>query len=114
MAVHIETSIQYLKGVGPKLGEVLRKRNIETIGDLLEWYPRTYQDQHAGISIASLEVNHHFSIIAHVVRVNSAQMGQSRRKMYEILVSDGQAKLHVNIFALLIGVILKDFNRVKK
>jgi ATP-dependent DNA helicase RecG len=43
MAVNFETDIQYLKGVGPKLGSVLAKRGVYTVGDLLEWYPRTYE-----------------------------------------------------------------------
>lgn len=98
MAIHIDTDIQYLKGVGPKLGDVLRKRQISTIGDLLEWYPRSYQDQRASMSISGLEVGQHVSILAQVHRVHSQQMGRSHRKMYDIVVSDGTGRISCKYF----------------
>ena len=33
MSLFVDTPIQYLKGVGPKLGENLKKRDIHTVGD---------------------------------------------------------------------------------
>jgi len=42
----IETPIEYLKGVGPQRGELLRKElNIGTFGDLLLHYPFRYVDR---------------------------------------------------------------------
>ena len=38
----LDTPIEYLKGVGPKRAELLRKElNIDTFGDLLQYYPNT-------------------------------------------------------------------------
>ncbi|MGO1521758.1 MAG: ATP-dependent DNA helicase RecG, partial [Sphingobacterium sp.] len=40
------TPIEYLKGVGPQKGEVLRKElQIFTIGDLIQHYPFRYIDR---------------------------------------------------------------------
>lgn len=39
------TSIQYIKGVGPNRTSLLAKLNIFTMGDLLEYYPRRYEDR---------------------------------------------------------------------
>lgn len=39
------TSIQYIKGVGPSRTSLLAKLGIFTIGDLLEYYPRRYEDR---------------------------------------------------------------------
>lgn len=39
------TSIQYIKGVGPNRTSLLARLNIFTIGDLLEYYPRRYEDR---------------------------------------------------------------------
>jgi len=39
------TSIQYIKGVGPNRTSLLSKLGIFTIGDLLEYYPRRYEDR---------------------------------------------------------------------
>ncbi|WP_378952190.1 ATP-dependent DNA helicase RecG [Pelosinus sp. sgz500959] len=38
-------SIQYIKGVGPHKATLLNKLGIFTIGDLLEHYPRRYEDR---------------------------------------------------------------------
>lgn len=38
-------SIQYMKGVGPSKANLLNKLGIFTIGDLLEHYPRRYEDR---------------------------------------------------------------------
>jgi len=39
------TSIKYLKGVGPAKATMLAKLNIFTVGNLLEHYPRRYEDR---------------------------------------------------------------------
>ena len=98
MAIHINTPIQYLKGVGPRLSDLLRKRQVETVGDLLEWYPRSYQDQRACCSIQSLEEDQHVSIVAHVLRVHSMNLGKSHRKMYEVVVTDGTGRIPCKFF----------------
>lgn len=38
-------AIQYLKGVGPKRAKKLRRLNINTVKDLLYYFPRTYEDR---------------------------------------------------------------------
>lgn len=43
--VKIDNSIQYLKGVGPKRLKKYNSLDIFTIRDLLEYYPRSYDDQ---------------------------------------------------------------------
>lgn len=44
MADGLKTNIQYIKGVGEKKALAFSKLGIFTIGDLLENYPRTYED----------------------------------------------------------------------
>lgn len=41
----LSTNIQYLKGVGPKRASRLRRLNVNTIGDLLYFVPRDYDDR---------------------------------------------------------------------
>lgn len=43
--IFLEKNIQFLKGVGPKKSEVLNKIGIFTISDLIEYYPRSYEDR---------------------------------------------------------------------
>ena len=48
-------SIQYIKGVGPKRAEKLRKLNIYTVKDLLYYIPREYDDRSEISTIAKLK-----------------------------------------------------------
>ena len=42
---NLETDITYLKGVGPQRGNALKQYGINTIGNLLYHFPRTYLDR---------------------------------------------------------------------
>ena len=42
---NLDTSLQYLKGVGPKKIKSFLKLEIKTIRDLLYYFPRTYEDR---------------------------------------------------------------------
>ena len=37
--------VRYLKGVGPQRAKLLKRLGVETIGDLLHFYPRRYEDR---------------------------------------------------------------------
>jgi ATP-dependent DNA helicase RecG len=41
----LETSIQYLKGIGPRLATVFQARDLLTVRDLLYFFPRKYEDR---------------------------------------------------------------------
>ncbi len=46
MSSALQTPIEYLKGVGPQRGELLRKElDLHTFGDLLKYYPFRYVDR---------------------------------------------------------------------
>lgn len=41
----LDTEVQYLKGVGPKVAMLLKKLKLETVRDVLEYFPRRYEDR---------------------------------------------------------------------
>ncbi|KYG63159.1 ATP-dependent DNA helicase RecG [Bdellovibrio bacteriovorus] len=98
MALRLDTQIQYLKGVGPKLGDLFTRKGLKTIGDLFEFYPRAYEDQRAARNIASLKMDDIVSIKAQVVTVHSINMGRSTRKMYDVVVKDASGQIHCKFF----------------
>ena len=98
MGLYIDTPIQYLKGVGPKLGTILKKKGIHTLNDLFENYPRTYEDRRAVRNIASLVPNETVSLEAEVVNVSSYNLGKSRRKVYDVTLRDGSGLIHCKYF----------------
>lgn len=98
--LRLDTQVQYLKGVGPKLGDVLRRKGVETIQDLLEWYPRAYEDRRMARNIASLKPDETVSLKAQVLRVSSFYMGKSKRKIYDLVLSDPTGKIHCKYFRI--------------
>lgn len=98
MALRLDSSIQYIKGVGPKLGDLFSRKGIKTVGDLLEFYPRSFEDQRAARNIASLRAEDIVSIKATVVAVHSINMGRSSRKIYDVILRDSSGQIHCKYF----------------
>lgn len=49
--------IEELKGIGDKTGKLFRRLGIETVEDLLHYYPRAYDPMEAPVSIGELKEN---------------------------------------------------------
>ncbi len=98
MSITLETNVQFIKGVGPKLGALLGKRGIETVRDLLHYYPRAYEDRRAVRNIATLKLDDVVSLKATIVKVNAIPMGKSQRKIYDILIRDSSGQIHCKFF----------------
>ena len=96
--LYFDTPVQYLKGVGPKLGTLLKKKGIHTLSDLFHNYPRTYEDRRAARDIASLQVGETVSIKAEVINVSSQSLGRSKRKVYDVTVRDSSGLIHCKFF----------------
>ena len=98
MGLRLDTSLQYLKGVGPKLGTLFARKGIATLGQLFEFYPRSYEDQRAARNIASLRPDDVVSIKAQIIAVHAVAMGRSSRKMYDVVVRDSSGQIHCKFF----------------
>lgn len=98
MAFSVDTPVQYVKGVGPKLGVLLKKKGIETLRDLLEFYPRAYEDRRAARSIASLKDGDFVGLQAEVARATAIPMGRTGRKIYDISIRDASGLIHCKFF----------------
>ncbi len=98
MALRPDTSVQYIKGIGPKLGDLLSRKGIKTVQDLIEFYPRAYEDQRAARNIASLKANDIVSLKATVVKIHAIPMGRTQRKIYDVIVRDSSGQIHCKFF----------------
>lgn len=92
------TPIQYLKGVGPKLAELLVKRGIKTVGDLLEYFPRAFEDRRAARSISTLKLGELVSLRAQIAKISAIPLGRSKRRMYDIIIRDATGQIHCKFF----------------
>src|SRR4051794_15034440 len=86
--LYLDTPIQYVKGVGPKLGEVFYQKGIQTVHDLIYCFPRTYEDRRAARNIQSLQADEVVSLRAQIVSVRTIPLGKARR-VHDVLVKDG-------------------------
>lgn len=62
-----QTDIRFLKGIGEKKAEYFKKLGIFSVGDLLTYYPRNYEDWSKTVSITEAQENDISAIKATVV-----------------------------------------------
>lgn len=98
MALQFDTDVQFVKGVGPKLGDLLRKRSIQRVQDLLEYFPRTYEDRRAIRQIQSLVPDQLVSLKAQILKIRSMPMGRSKRRIWEVLLGDPSGRISCKYF----------------
>ncbi len=67
----LDQAVQYVKGVGPKLGELLGKIGILTIWDLLYYFPRTHLDYKSRTHIRDLEEGQRVTLWGSIQRVEA-------------------------------------------
>ncbi|MFL5612340.1 MAG: ATP-dependent DNA helicase RecG [Gemmatimonadaceae bacterium] len=65
--LYLDTSISYLKGVGPARAEAFRRLGVITAGDLLYHIPHRYEDATTVSPIASLEPGMQGTVIGRVI-----------------------------------------------
>jgi len=86
----LDNSVQRLFGVGEKKAESLAKVGIETIEDLLYYFPRRHLDRSTITRIAQLREGMDTTVVGKVVR---AGVKPGRRSRFIIMVSDGTGTL---------------------
>ena len=50
----LASDVQYIKGIGPQRAKALQKLGIETLRDLISWFPRRYEDRTRTVPIRDL------------------------------------------------------------
>jgi ATP-dependent DNA helicase RecG len=87
--LELNTPVQYVKGIGPKLAEVLATKGISTVEDLLSYLPFRYEDRLNPRRISELRPGEMASIIAEVR--GSALLRTRRGPLFELTVGDPTA-----------------------
>jgi len=63
----LDTSIQYMKGVGPKRVVLFERLSIQTVKDLLYYIPRRYEDRRNFSPIAKLRIGKQHTVVGKVL-----------------------------------------------
>lgn len=90
----LSSPIEYLKGVGPRKGELLRKElNIHTFGDLLVHFPFRYIDKSKVIPIKEigLHPNEEVQVTGKIIRFEI--IGEKRSKRLVAVLKDRESEL---------------------
>ena len=87
-----------LKGVGPAKAESFRKLGVNTVGELLRFYPRNYEDWSTPMMIADALSHKNCCVKAKFSRAFQPSVIRSNLVIYKIEVTDGENELVVTFF----------------
>lgn len=91
----LETPIEYLKGVGPARGELLRKElGIHKYGDLINLFPNRYIDRTRYYKINELQqTNTEVQIIGKVIHIKTVEQKKGKRLVATFVDDTGEMEL---------------------
>jgi ATP-dependent DNA helicase RecG len=89
--LELSTPVQYVKGVGPRIAEILATKGIRTVDDLLHYLPFRYEDRLNPRGIAELRPGEMATVIAEVR--NSGLFRTRRMPIFQLTVGQVRARL---------------------
>jgi ATP-dependent DNA helicase RecG len=94
--LELSTPVQYVKGIGPKLAEILAAKGIATVDDLLHYLPFRYEDRLNPRGIAELRAGEMATIIG---EVRNAGLFRTRRMpIFQLTVGQARSRLRCIFF----------------
>ncbi len=89
--LQLSTSVKYVKGVGPKLAELLAGKGIQSLDDLLHYLPFRYEDRLNPRGIAELRAGEMATVIA---EVRTSGLFRTRRMpIFQMTAGQGRTRL---------------------
>jgi ATP-dependent DNA helicase RecG len=89
--LELSTPVQYTKGVGPRIGEVLAAKGIHTVGDLLHHLPFRYEDRLNPRGISELRAGEMATVVGEVR--NSGLVRTRSIPIFQLTIGQGRARL---------------------
>ena len=97
-AIALDTSLQFLKGVGPRRAADLQRVGLSTVEDLLDRFPIRYEDRGSFHTISALRPGMSASIAGEVISCGIRPTRRPRFKIFEMLVRDRTGALRAVFF----------------
>jgi ATP-dependent DNA helicase RecG len=94
--LELSTPVQYVKGVGPRIGEVLATKGIHTVDDLLHYLPFRYEDRLNPRGISELRAGEMATVVGEVR--NSGLLRTRKTPIFQLTVGQGRARLRCLFF----------------
>ena len=89
----LSTPVQYVKGIGPRVAEVLAAKGINTVEDLLYYLPFRYEDRLNPRGIAELRPGEMATVIAEVRGSGLFRTRRSGLDIFQMTAGQGRVKL---------------------
>ncbi len=99
----ILTPVQFVKGVGPRLGSVFASRDIATVKDLLTFFPRAYEDRTRILTIKELQEGQRCTVSVKILSARKARTRQGRTTL-EVRCTDDTGVLTLKWFHVPYGL----------
>ena len=95
---NFNTDIRFLKGVGEKRAQHLYSLGIDTIGALLRYFPRGYEDFSNLKQIFDCNVDEKVCVKAKIITPITENKVRKNMTLYKFTVSDNTAQMQITIF----------------
>lgn len=92
------TDIRFLKGVGEKRAELLRKKGIDTVGALLRFYPRAYLDWQNITPISECHEGENVCVRAEITSPIKTANIRRGMTLYKFSAADDSGVIEVTLF----------------
>lgn len=94
----LNAKLTVLQGVGPRNAESLENLGMQTLGDMLYYFPRRYEDYSQLKPIQSLMYNDVVTVLGTIQSVHNRPIRGGKQSIIEVIISDGTGSLRLSFF----------------
>jgi ATP-dependent DNA helicase RecG len=88
-----DISIQYVKGVGPARKKIFQQLGVESIEDLLYFFPRRYEDRRHLVPVAQARVGEWQTVSGKILAKSSRRSWYTKKHVSEMTLDDGSGRI---------------------
>lgn len=92
--MELSNDVRMVKHVGPKKAQLLKKLGIETVYDLVTYYPRAYEDESTISHISELHAGERESVLGTIMNI-SEHIVRRNMTILKVMISDGTGFVQV-------------------
>lgn len=93
-----EYPVRFVKGVGPRIADILSEKGIATSEDLLSFFPYKYLDRRSLDRIGSVTIGRDRVTAGKILTAGVAFAGARKRRIFEILLGDDSGAVSLKWF----------------
>lgn len=94
----LNAKLTVLQGVGSRNAESLENLGMQTLGDMLYYFPRRYEDYSQLKPIQSLMYNDVVTVLGTIQSMHNRPVRGGKSSLIEVIISDGTGSLRLSFF----------------